>query len=129
MKIFETSSSPLYLFYKNYNGTSRLRELFTHILHKLAPDKEFFEWNQDETNLYDGRPTRKGRLLYIYRNINHPPFVKFLNYDISAAISFLELIQKGTHSIEKPYDDRQLKALLIRMESLIYNMIEISQSI
>jgi hypothetical protein len=111
------------------HATVSLRELFTHVLHRLAPDEEFFKWNQDKTNLHNGCPTRKGRLLYIFKNINYLPFTDFINLDISAAISFLDLLQQGTHSIEKPYNDRQLKALFFRMESLIYYMIEISQSV
>lgn len=108
------------------HATTSLRELFTHILHKLAPDDAFFKWNQDESNLYNAHPTRKGRLLYICRNINYGPFTTFVDRDISAALMFLDLLQKGTHAIEKPYDERQMKALLIRMEYLLDFIIRIS---
>ncbi len=111
------------------HATTSLRELFTHILHKLAPDDTFFRWNQDESNLYNGRPTRKGRLLYICRNISYGPFITFVDRDISAALMFLDLLQKGTHAIEKPYDERQMKALLIRMECLLDFIIRISQDV
>ena len=78
------------------HATTSLRELFTQILHKLAPDEAFFKWNQDELNLDNGRPTRKGRLLNICRNINCDPFKAFVDQDILAALAFLDLVQKGT---------------------------------
>lgn len=109
------------------HATISLRELFTHILHKLAPDGAFFEWNEDESNLSNGRPTREGRIIYICRNINYGAFITFVQRDISAAVAFLDLLQKGTHAIEKPYDDRQLKALLIRIECLLDFIIRISR--
>jgi len=108
------------------HATTSLRELFTQILHKLAPDKAFFEWNQDESNLDDGRPTRKGRLLYLCRKVNYDTFTTFIDRDIKAALTFLDLLNKGTHEIEKPYNERQLKALLIRMECLLDFIIRIS---
>lgn len=111
------------------HATTSLRELFTHMLHKLAPDDAFFKWNQDESNLYNGRPKRKGRLLYICRKINYGPFTTFVDWDISAALMFLDFLQRGTHAIEKPYDERQMKALLIRMECLLDFIIRISRDV
>lgn len=111
------------------HATISLRELFTQILHKLAPDEAFFEWNHDNSNLYNGRPTRKGRLLYICRTINYDPFTTFVDRDISVALMFLDLLQKGTHTIEKPYDERQMKALLIRFECLIDFIIRMSRDV
>jgi len=109
------------------HAITSLRELCTHILHKLAPDEAFFKWNQDESNLYNGRPTRKGRLSYICRNINYGTFTTFVDQDISVALTFLDLLQKGTHAIKKLYDERQMKALLIRMECLLDFIIRISR--
>lgn len=100
-----------------------LRELFTQVLHMLSPDNEFHKWNTDPDNLEDGNPTRKGRLLYIYRNINFSPFTKFIERDIDAALTFVKLFQKGTHKAEGPFDQQQCRTLLIRMESLLYFII------
>jgi hypothetical protein len=111
------------------HAITSLRELFTQILHKLAPDDAFFKWNQDESNVCNGRPTRKGRLLYLCRNIKCGPFTTFVDRDVSAAVAFLDLFEKGTHAIEKPYDERQMKALLIRMECLLSFIIRISQDV
>ena len=101
-----------------------LRELFTHILHTLSPENKFKEWNNDPNNLKDGRPTRKGRLLYIYRNINFPPFNQFIKRDVEAVLSFLDLLQTCTHKIKEPFSEQQSRAILSRMESIIYFIIK-----
>jgi len=41
-----------------------LRELLTHIIHKLSPDDEIQEWATDLKFFENGRPTRKARLLF-----------------------------------------------------------------
>jgi hypothetical protein len=51
-----------------------LRELFTHVLHKLAPDKEIESWSSNPADFDKGRPTRAARLRYIYREINDDSF-------------------------------------------------------
>ncbi len=101
-----------------------LRELFTHILHMLSPDGEFIKWNTDPANLHNGRPTRRGRLLYIYRKINSPPFLEYVEKDVAAALAFLNLFQAGTHKAQGPFDDQQCRALLIRMESLLHFIVK-----
>jgi len=101
-----------------------LRELFTHILHMLSPDDKFNKWNTDPDNLKNGRPTRKGRLLYIYRDINFPPFNQFIKRDVEAALTFLNLFQRGTHKIKGPFSEQQSRAILNRVESLLYFIIK-----
>jgi uncharacterized protein YukE len=109
------------------HATTSLRELFTQVLHKLAPDDAFFRWNQDSSNIYRGRPTRKGRLLYICRGINYGPVAKFVEKDVSAALAFHELLEKGVHSVEASYGEEQLRALLVRMECLLLFLIKIAK--
>lgn len=101
-----------------------LRELFTHVLHILSPDDKFNKWNTDPDNLKNGRPTRKGRLLYIYRDINFPPFNQFIKRDVEAALTFLNLFQRGTHKIKGPFNEQQSRAILNRMESILYFIIK-----
>jgi len=103
-----------------------LRELFTHILHRFSPDDKFNKWNSDPDNLVKGKPTRKGRLLYIYRNINYPPFNQFIKSDIESALKFLDLFQRGIHKIKDSFSEQQSRAILNRMESIIYFIIKIS---
>ncbi len=112
-------------------GCISLRELFTHAMQQLAPDKSTLEYlgglgNADDY-IYNGRPTRKGRLKYISRNIDNPKFREFLGYDIEAALSFFNLLQQGTHSLMAPYNDEQILAILSRAEGLISFLVDISR--
>lgn len=104
-----------------------LRELITHIIHKLAPDHELLEWNRDASNLKDGRPTRKGRLLFICKGINNGPFTEFVHKDVSAALAFFDVFQNLTHVIESSCSEKQMDALLIRTEALLWYLIKVSQ--
>jgi len=49
--------------------TISLRELFTHIIHTLAPDNAIKVWSNNPEHFFEGRPTRKARLLFICRGV------------------------------------------------------------
>lgn len=105
-----------------------LRELFTHVLHRLAPDEEVRKWSTLPEH-YDekGKPTRRARLLYICREINHGPFSDFVQQDVKAGLEFIQLFQRGTHEITISFTQSQLLALKIKMDSLLRFLIQISQ--
>jgi|GEM_PF-1530525 len=105
-----------------------LRELFTHVLHLLAPDAEVQKWSTKPEHYHENRPTRKARLLYICRNINSGPFSGFVEKDIDVVLEFVQLFQRGTHEILIPYTPDQLLALKVRMEGVIRFLIEISKT-
>jgi hypothetical protein len=105
-----------------------LRELFTHVLHMLAPDSELERWTNDSAHYHKQRPTRKARMLYICRSINKEPFTKFVERDIEATITFLDLFQGGTHKIATNYSREQLTAMLIRMEGTLRFLLEIDNA-
>lgn len=102
-----------------------LRELFTHVLHALSPDEKIKNWSSSPDHYDKGKPTRRARLLYICRSLNHDPFSDFLEKDIDAVLEFLRLFQRGTHEIISPYTDFQLKMMLVRMESTLRFLLEI----
>ncbi len=102
-----------------------LRELFTHVLHTLAPDDKIRAWSTAPEHYGKGRPTRRARLLYICRTLNHEPFSTFIEKDIDAGLEFLQLFQRGTHEVVPKYADIQLRIMLVRMESLLRFMLEI----
>lgn len=102
-----------------------MRELITHILHKLSPDEDFDLWNADNTLVYNGKPTRKGRLLYICRFVKHGPFTAFVDADVEATVEFIKLFQEGTHALEIPFTERQLKAMLRKAEGLLSYLLDI----
>ena len=102
-----------------------LRELFTHVLHALSPDEKIKNWSSSPDHYHKGNPTRRARLLYICRSLNHDPFSDFLEKDIDAVLEFLRLFQRGTHKIVSSYTDFQLKMMLVRMESTLRFLLEI----
>jgi hypothetical protein len=102
-----------------------LRELFTHVLHALSPDEKIKSWSSSPDHYDRGKPTRRARLLYICRSLNHDPFSDFLEKDIDAVLEFLRLFQRGTHEIISSYTDFQLKMMLVRMESTLRFLLEI----
>lgn len=98
------------------------RELFTHVLHALAPDDELRKWSTDPNHFDKNRPTRRARLLYITRDLT-PSFGGFMNADVEAVVKFIEAFQKGTHGIKPSFTEEQLKDLKNRTEGLLRFML------
>lgn len=96
-----------------------LREMITHILHQTAPDDDIRSWTTDQSLYRDSRPTRQARLLFICRSVNHAPFQRFVNKDVSAHLELIRLLQRGTHELSIDLTEEQLKALILRTESLL----------
>jgi Predicted pPIWI-associating nuclease len=105
--------------------STSLRELFTHVLHALSPNEKVKNWDTSPQYYDQGRPTRRARLLYICRSLNHEPFSDFLQKDIDTILEFLNLFQRGTHEIEPTYTDFQLRLMLTRMETTLIFLLEI----
>ena len=104
-----------------------LRELFTHVLHRLAPDDEVHAWSTSPEHFSQGRPTRRARLLYICDPIDHHAFRQFVEKDVTLVLEFLSLFQRGTHEVDVSYTEPQLLALRVRMESVIRFMLEVNR--
>lgn len=75
--------------------STSIRELYTHLLHILAPDDAIKKWTSDPTYYHEGRPTRKAHLLFICRNINNDQFNTFVKKDVEATIAFIDIFQRG----------------------------------
>jgi len=103
-----------------------LRELWNHLLRQLAPDDEVKAWiPEDNTEyLYQGRPTRKARILYVCRHIHHDPLSDFLVQDTRALLKLVELFNR-VHELEAGLTDDQLKALLLRTDSWLMYILQI----
>ena len=84
------------------------RELCTHILHTLAPDDEVVEWTVDPNHFYEGRPTRRARLLFIARYSYNGPFVEFF---ISSFLSQMKLLNADEHRRRQEYGEKELRVL------------------
>jgi hypothetical protein len=85
----------------------------------LAPDNEVKNWTTNEELYHKGRPTRKARLLYVCRNINNESLEEFVNKDVAATLSFIDVFQDCTHSITPNYSSSQLLAIKCKAESTI----------
>jgi hypothetical protein len=105
-----------------------LRELVTQVLHRVAPDSDIQLWTRDKVHYHDGRPTRKPRLLFICRNLNHGPFQRFVELDVAAHIELIGILQRGTHEVDIQFTNDQLKALLLQTESLMRFILVIWES-
>ena len=105
--------------------TTSVRELFTQVLHTLAPDDGVREWSTDEQHFHNNRPTRRARLLYICRHINCDPLARFVENDVRAALSFVDSLHAGTHVVESTLTEPQLRSIVLRMESLLLFLLQL----
>jgi len=105
-----------------------LRELWAHLLRSLAPNNEVLVWaaSQTERFITDGKPTRLGRVAYICRRINCGPLARFMNRDTQALIELIDILQR-VHELEHDFTDKQLKALLLRVETWIVFLVKQSR--
>lgn len=105
--------------------TVSIRELYTQLLHRLAPDERVRAWTADPS-LYDkGRPTRRARHLFIVRNVIDGPMKTFIDLDVRCALEFVDALQVGTHKVASGLSDEQLAVIILRMESVLRLMVEV----
>lgn len=105
--------------------STSIRELYTHLMHLLAPDHAIKQWSTDPLNFHEGRPTRKARLLYICRNISNAPFNTFVKKDVDATIAFIDIFQKGTHDIDPAFSKNHLVTIKSKAENTLKFLLEI----
>ena len=103
-----------------------LRELWSHFLRTLAPDKEVVGWvpADHEEMLHDGKPTRRARVMYICRMIDHQPLIEFAVWDTTALVKFIGFLNR-VHELEPGLTDKQLHALILRTESWIVYLLQV----
>lgn len=105
------------------------RELFTHIMHRAAPNDEIKAWSSEESLFHNGKPTRKARLKYITRNLDSPKFEKYLYAVIEATGEFLDLFQRGAHAVDSGYTESQLDVMKIQADATIRLLLSASEAI
>ncbi len=101
---------------------SSLRELWGHLLRRLAPDEDVLAWIPPghEELLHDGKPTRRARVKFICRKVDHGPLTAFVDKDVDALLNLLDLFQR-LHQLDGSLDDAQMRALALRSDSgLLY---------
>jgi hypothetical protein len=112
----------------NRHVTTSVRELFTRVLHGLAPDDDVRQWTSSPELFHDNRPTRRARLLFICREINCDPLTHFVEDDVRAAISLVDSLNAGTHVVESKLTNLQLSSIVSRMESLLVFLLQLRNS-
>ena len=108
---------------------SSLRELWNHLLRRLAPDDLVAAWipmvsNQKDL-LHDGKPTRRARILYVCRELNNDPLTDFLIHDTRALVKLIDLFNR-VHELETELSDEQLRAILLKTDSWLMYLLQIS---
>jgi len=111
------------------HAITSMRELVTHVLHHLSPNEEIMKWSKDPNHLDKGKPTRRSRLVYICREINNDKFTDFVKKDIDSTLAFIQLFQRGTHSIKSNISEIQLNAMLFKTESTLSFLIKTGKSL
>lgn len=101
------------------HSITSLRELVREVMHYLSPENELRAWSDAPENFSNNRPTRKARLRYIVREIDHGPFSDFVTKDIESMIEMIKLFQAGTHASESSLTETQVAALLARVEGAV----------
>jgi len=108
---------------------SSLRELWNHLLRRLAPDDLVAAWIPGVSNqkdlLHEGKPTRRARVLYVCRELNNDPLTEFLMHDTRALVKMIELFNR-VHELETALTDEQLRAILLRTDSWLMYILQIS---
>ncbi|MDX2085760.1 MAG: hypothetical protein SFZ03_10285 [Candidatus Melainabacteria bacterium] len=109
---------------------SSLRELWNHLLRRLAPDNLVSAWipslstNQKDL-LHEGKPTRRARVLYVCRDLNNEPLTEFMTHDTRALVKLIELFNR-VHELETELTDEQLRAILLKTDSWLMYILQIS---
>src|SRR6185437_3668162 len=86
-----------------------LRELLMHVIHQLAPDEDLARWPEAAPeDYYNGRPTRRLRLRYIFREANGTSYAAFIDDDIKRTIEMIDMLSADTHRL---FTDANLAAL------------------
>lgn len=104
-----------------------LRELWTHLLQRLAPDEAVLRKSGNDAALVsNGRPTRRARVLYICRHVNHTPLSDFVAHDTQALVKMIEFFNR-VHQIESGLTDEQLRALVLRTDSWLLFLLQLEE--
>lgn len=102
-----------------------IRELFTHVLHLIAPDDAIASWPDRKEEYYaNGKVTRRGRLQYLYRNVRNEHFNEFIEADIKTTLFLINLFQEGTHAINSKLTDSQLISIKVKVESTLKYLLQ-----
>lgn len=96
-----------------------LRELSTHILHLLAPDAEVLKWVTKPEHVDRGRPTRPGRIEYIFRKCVGTSIEPFIKNEVQNIQTLFGWLNEGTHSLNASFNEDALMFVICKTECYI----------
>lgn len=88
-----------------------LRELITHVLHDLSPDKDVAAWSTDASHFDKGTPTRAGRYLYICRFVTYGAYGDYVKKSSRMTSALFDLMNV-LHEVRPDIDEFQLRLML-----------------
>jgi hypothetical protein len=103
-----------------------LRELTTRILHDLSPDEKIIKWSTKKEDFVDSRPTRKCRVAYIFRSLEHSTVSPLIENDISFIVNLFNIFNKGTHKLIPESNSEELDYLITKIESTLLLLLKYS---
>jgi hypothetical protein len=104
---------------KTRHCITSLRELVREVMDYLSPDDQIKDWSKSKEDYHDNKPTRRAKLRFITRNINHDALSDFVEKDIAAILAAIKIFQAGTHVANSKLTEPQIAALIARVESTI----------
>jgi hypothetical protein len=108
--------------------TISVRELLTHVMHRLAPDSEVRKWTSRAEDYHQGRPTRAARLRFILRHQTGDEFAQWVQQDVDMAIQLMDYLHGGTHKMGDDIPVGRLRWVQRRAEAVLMILIEASRS-
>ena len=105
------------------------RELWNHLLRKLAPKEEVTEWiegNRVQGYLHNGRPTRHAKIRYVLRNLGDESLRDFVEADARAMVELYALYGR-LHGLDTGVTGEQLRAITIRTESYLSYILRVRE--
>jgi hypothetical protein len=97
------------------HASTSLRELLGKLLEHLVPDDFIQDWPEG-TELLKQKETRKARLRYLFRGVNSSSYAVFVEKDIDVILQTFHALNKGTHSLKRPFTDLETSILVTRVE-------------
>lgn len=109
-----------------------LREVWNHLLRRLAPNEQVHQWIQTTTLrkdglLHEGNPTRRARGLFICRELECSPLSEFVQADIAGLTKLIDLLNR-LHEADLQLTDSQLHLVMTRSDCSLEFMLRIVYS-
>lgn len=103
-----------------------LRELLSHVLHRLVPDQRVRQWSTAPEFYHQGRPTRAARLKCLLDDATCQPLTRFFAADIRAALDLLDGLNQATHEVLSDLTHDHISVIVTRVEGTLLVLLKIN---